>query len=74
MIPENVHTIPGAASWNSKGEGRFLGLEFQRHGVVTQFRIPKAWEGFSSELGEFSRGKTVKLLLEIADLLTFLVC
>ena len=32
VIPENIHTIPQAASWNSEGEDRFLGLEFQRHG------------------------------------------
>jgi len=32
VIPENIHTIPQAASWNSEGEGRFLELEFQRHG------------------------------------------
>ena len=24
MIPENIHTITRAASWNSKGEGGFL--------------------------------------------------
>ena len=28
VIPENIHTIPQAASWNSEGEGGFLGLEF----------------------------------------------
>ena len=32
MIPENTHTIPWTASWNSEGVGRFLGLQFQRHG------------------------------------------
>ena len=44
MIPENIHTIPRVASWNSEGEGGgFLdwnsegmggsrSLEFQRHG------------------------------------------
>ena len=45
MIPENIHTIPRAASWNSEGEGGFLGLEFRRRGGVTQFGIPKAWGG-----------------------------
>ena len=32
VIPENIHTIPRAASWNSEGEGGFLGLEFRRRG------------------------------------------
>ena len=32
MIPENIHTIPRVASWNSEGEGGFLGLEFRRRG------------------------------------------
>ena len=45
MIPENIHTIPRAASWNSEGEGGFLGLEFRRRGGVMQFGIPKAWGG-----------------------------
>jgi len=46
VIPENIHTIPWAASWNSEGEGGFLGLEFRRRGGVTQFGIPKAWGVF----------------------------
>ena len=45
MIPENIYTIPRAASWNSEGEGGFLGLEFRRRGGITQFGIPKAWGG-----------------------------
>jgi len=45
VIPENIHTIPQAASWNSEGEGGFLGLEFRRRREVTQFGIPKAWGG-----------------------------
>ena len=32
VIPENIHTIPRVASWNSEGEGGFLGLEFRRRG------------------------------------------
>ena len=48
VIPENIHTIPRAASWNSEGEGGFLGLEFRRRGGVTQFGIPKAWGGVSA--------------------------
>ena len=68
MIPENIHTIPRAASWNSEGEGGFLGLEFQRRGGgVTQFGIPKAWEGggcFSSEFSEFPEERWRKLRLK----------
>jgi len=45
VIPENIHTIPRAASWNSEGEEGFLGLEFRRCGGVMQFRIPKARRG-----------------------------
>ena len=50
MFPENIHTIPRAASWNSKGEEGFLGLEFRRRGGggVMQFGIPKAWGGVSA--------------------------
>ena len=48
VIPENIHTIPRAASWNSEGEGGFLGLEFRRRGGVTHFGIPKAWGGVSA--------------------------
>ena len=48
MIPENIHTLPQAASWNSVGEGGFLdlnsegmggglqSLEFQTHGEGVQ--------------------------------------
>ena len=69
MIPENIHTIPRAASWNSEGEGGFLGLEFRRRGGVTQFGIPKAWEGggggcFSSEFSEFPEERRRKLRLK----------
>ena len=45
VIPENIHTIPWAASVNSEGEGGVLGLEFRRRGGVMQFGIPKAWGG-----------------------------
>ena len=52
VIPENIHTIPRAASWNSEGEGGFLGVEFQRRGGggVTQFGVPNAWGGGVSAL------------------------
>ena len=50
MIPENIHTIPRAASWNSEGGG-FLGLEFRRRGgEVMQFGNPKALGGGVFEL------------------------
>ena len=63
VIPEN--TIPQAASWNSEGEGGFLGLEFRRRGGVTQFGIPKAWGGcFSSEFSEFPAERRQKLRLK----------
>ena len=65
VIPENIHTIPRAASWNSEGEGGFLGLEFRRRGGVTQFGIPKAWGGcFSSEFSEFPEERRRKLRLK----------
>ena len=68
MIPENIHTIPRAASWNSEGEGGFLGLEFRRRGGgggVMQFGIPKAWGGdFSSEFSEFPEGRRRMLRLK----------
>ena len=60
MIPENIHTIPQAASWNSEGEGGFLGLEFRRRGGVTQFGIPKAW-------GEISALNSVNFLREDSE-------
>ena len=45
MIPENFHTIPRAASWNSEGEGdiSWTGIlkAWERHGG-TQFGIPNA--------------------------------
>ena len=68
VIPENVHTIPRAASWNSEGEGGgFLDWNSKRvgGGGVTQFGIPKAWGGgVSSEFSEFPEGGQRKLLLK----------
>ena len=67
MIPENIHTIPRAASWNSEGEGGGGFLDWNSEGVggVTQFRIPKAWGGdFSSEFSEFPEGRRRKLRLK----------
>ena len=48
VIPENIHTIPRVASWNSMGEGGFLDWNSEGMGGgggVMQFGIPKAWRG-----------------------------
>ena len=45
VIPENIHTIPRVASWNSEGEGGFLDWNSEDMGSVTQFGISKAWGG-----------------------------
>ena len=69
VIPENIHTIPRVASWNSEGEGGFLdwnsegvrgkgSLEFQRHGGGG------GWGGVSSEVSELSEGRRRKLRLK----------
>ena len=41
VIPENIHTIPQAASWNSEDVGG-------GGGGIMQFGIPKAWGGVSA--------------------------
>ena len=50
VIPENIHTIPWAASVNSEGEGggSWTGIPKTWGGGVTQFGIPKAWGGVSA--------------------------
>ena len=60
-MPENIHTIPQAASWNSEGEGGFLDWNSEGMGAV-QFEIPNAWGKGVSALN-FQRGKMVKALL-----------
>ena len=61
VIPENIHTIPRAASWNSEGEGGFLGVEFRRRGggggnaVWSSKGMGRG--GFSSEFSEFPEGR-----------------
>ena len=67
MIPENIHTIPRAASWNSEGEGGFLGVEFRRRGgggnaVWSSKGMGRG--GFSSEFSEFPEGRQPKLRLK----------
>ena len=46
-IPENIHTIPRTAFWNSegKGGGGFFELEIWRHGGILTIGIPNAWGG-----------------------------
>ena len=68
VIPENIHTPPRAAFWNSEGEGGYLDLEFQRRGgfVDLEFRrrggVP--WLGIPKGRGELngldSRGNVSK--------------
>lgn len=55
MIPENIHTIPQAVSWNSKGEGSFLDWNSEGMRGVAQFGIPDA----SSEFAEEEDGKSL---------------
>ena len=66
MIPENIHTIPWAASWNSEGEGGVSWSGIPKAWGVMQFGVPKAWgEGvFSSEFSEFLEGRRRKLRLK----------
>ena len=33
-VPENIHTIPRMAFWNSEGKGGFFELEIRRHGGI----------------------------------------
>ena len=33
-IPENIHTIPRTAFWNSEGKGGFFELKIRRQGVT----------------------------------------
>ena len=65
VIPENIHTIPRTASWNSEGEGG-----------VSWTGIPKTWGDnavwnskgmggcFSSEFSEFPEERRRKLRLK----------
>jgi len=47
VIPENIYTIPRAASWNSKGEGGFLDWNSEGIGGIMHFGIPNGWGGFN---------------------------
>ena len=53
--------------------GRFLGLEFWRHGGKAVWNS-KRMGGFSSVFPEVEDGKSSKALLEIAGLITFPAC
>ena len=59
MTPENIHTLPQVASWNSEEEGGFLDWNSDGMGGFTQFGISNALGGLS--------------LPGIADMSTFLV-
>ena len=59
VSPENIHTIPQSASWNSQGFGGggggvFLDWNSEGIGGIMQFGIPNAWRGFGGEGGWFS--------------------
>ena len=60
VIPENIHTLPWAASWNSKGEGIFWTGILKAWGVI-QFQIPNTWGREASS--EFLEGKGREILL-----------
>jgi len=42
-VPENIHTIPLMAFWNSDSKGEFFEMEIRRHGGILTIGIPKAW-------------------------------
>ena len=57
MGDSRIHTIPRVASWNSEGEGGFLGLEFRRHGGECSLEFQRHGGGEVSALnsGNFLR-------------------
>ena len=67
-IPENIHTIPRTAFWNSEGKGGFFELEIGRYGGIFTIGIPKAW-GFL-DLG-FPQETDKSVFLEKADFMDF---
>ena len=68
VIPENIHTIPWAASGNSEGEGGggVLGLEFRRRGGGGNAVWNSKGMGgcFSSEFSAFPEERRRKLHLK----------
>ena len=71
MIPENIHTIQQAASWNSEGEGGFLDWNSEGTGKRgCNAVLNSKCMGEVSALN-FQRGKMTKALLEIVDLSSF---
>jgi len=48
MIPENIHTIPQKAFWNSKDEEGLIELEIRRQGGILTTGILKARRGLIS--------------------------
>jgi len=70
VIPENIHTLPWGASWNSKGEGVGGWTGILNAWASYAVWASKHWKGFSSK---FPERKMAKPLFEFVDLLTFLV-
>ena len=68
MVPENIHTIPQAASRNSAGEGGLRRLEFQGHGGVHWTGFLKAWGNFQESNFQFGVVKSLQEKLVKNDL------
>jgi len=59
VVPENIHTIPWTAFWNSEGKGGFFEQEIQRHGGTLTIGIPKAWGGSRSGISTGDRQECI---------------
>ena len=46
MIPENIHTLPQVASWNSEEEGGFLDWNSDGMGGLHSLEFQMHWEGY----------------------------
>lgn len=42
-IPENIHTIPWTAFWNSEGKGEFFELKIRRQGVTDDWNSEQVY-------------------------------
>ena len=49
MIPENIHTPPQVASWNSEEEGGFLDQNSDGMGVLHSLKFQMHREGLASK-------------------------
>jgi len=65
VIPENIHTLPLVASWNSEEEGGFLDQNSDGMGVLHSLKFQMHREGLASKEATSSPGN--------ADMSTFLV-